>query len=79
MFVLHSQGHSRTNRFQDPDDPRNEELFKMMSEIDRASPDYVVLENVAGFKDARDDGTFIDPKSTTSWAHLAIKLLLQLG
>jgi hypothetical protein len=48
----------------------------MMSEIQRLSPDYVVLENVAGFKDVRDDGTFTMADQTSSWAHATMRLLL---
>ncbi|RSH94741.1 hypothetical protein EHS25_004546 [Saitozyma podzolica] len=70
------QGHSGANRFKDPLDPRNEELVHTMSEVDRLRPDYVVFENVRGFKSARGDGTFTDDTSVGSFAEMAIALLV---
>ena len=73
-----SQGHSRANAFQKADDDRNYELFYFMSEVSRVKPGYVVLENVPGFKDSKND-TF-DPRVTgTSFAGVAIDLLLAEG
>jgi site-specific DNA-cytosine methylase len=50
-----------------------------MSEVDRLRPDYVVFENVRGFKSARGDGTFTDDTSVGSFAEMAIALLVGIG
>lgn len=50
-----------------------------MSEVNRVRPDYVVVENVRGFKSARGDGTFTDDTTVGSFAEMAIALLLGIG
>lgn len=45
-----SQGHSGANHQNKVDDPRNNELFVTINEIDRLKPDIFILENVPGMK-----------------------------
>ena len=61
---------------QTPDDDRNLELFRFMSEVDRIRPGYVILENVPGFKDAKSD-TFAAGAPTKSFASVAMALLVK--
>ena len=61
--------------FKKPDDGRTNQLGWFMSEVERLRPAFVVLENVPGFKDGRNDGTFA-LSGAQSYAHAAMSMLV---
>ncbi|KAL7424692.1 hypothetical protein Q5752_000376 [Cryptotrichosporon argae] len=74
------QGHSGANHHRRADDPRNDELFITLREVERAKPDVFILENVGGFgRDIEDaEGEVVDAASR-NFARDAVKGLIAIG
>ena len=73
---MSSQGHSGANHQNKVDDPRNNELFVTINEIERLKPDIFILENVPGMKrDRNGDGE----EGAGNFAVEGIKKLRDIG
>lgn len=59
------------NRFAAADDARNEEVFVTLKEVERLRPDFFVLENVPGIKNANDQNT--------NFAHEVVRRLVGMS
>jgi DNA (cytosine-5)-methyltransferase 1 len=73
---MSSQGHSGANHQNKVDDPRNNELFVTISEINRLKPDIFILENVPGMKRDRNQALTGEPDN---FAVEGIKRLRDIG
>lgn len=58
---------------------RNEELAHTISELSRTQADVFLLENVRGFTQDRSDGVFTDDSESSSFADMAVKMLIAIG
>lgn len=70
------QGHTGANHHNQRDDPRNDELFITIAEIDRLRPDIFILENVPGMK---QDKAEVNQEETKNFAAAAIKAIRRVG
>lgn len=71
-----SQGHTGANHHNKQDDPRNNELFVIIDEINRLRPDIFILENVPGMK---RDKEIINREESRNFAIAAIKSIRKIG
>lgn len=71
-----SQGHTGANHQNKLLDPRNDEVFTAIDEIERLRPDIFILENVPGMKMEKDE---INVEDTRNYTLAAVRRLRRIG